>query len=177
VTTLFDAGLISGVALAGDEAACDVASLQPVFERFRDRGMGIEIHAGELLPASSVWDAVLHGSPHRIGHAVSAFSDPRLVATLAERRIHVEFCPTSNLRLGVIKSISDLPLRQALAAGVEFSINTDDPGPFECSMTSELALVTGAFGLTDVELQAIGDNSRRAGFAKHRLHRTFKSIT
>jgi hypothetical protein len=71
VTTLFDAGLISGVALAGDEAACDVASLQPVFERFRDRGMGIEIHAGELLPATSVWDAVLHRS-RRLGVLGSA---------------------------------------------------------------------------------------------------------
>jgi adenosine deaminase len=30
--------------------------------------------------------------------------------------------------------------------GPSFSINTDDPGPFACSLTSELALVANTFG-------------------------------
>ena len=169
VEALFDAGLIAGVALAGDESACDLASVQPIFERLRARGMGIEIHAGEFRDASSVWDAVLHGFPTRIGHGVAAFSDAKLVDTLAEKAIHLELCPTSNLRLGVIKHISELPVRQALRAGIEFSINTDDPGPFDCSLTSELSLVAEAFELSDAELLGIYDNTRKAAFAKSRL--------
>jgi adenosine deaminase len=168
IIALYQAGVIAGVALAGDEGACEVASVRPLFERFRATGMGIEIHAGEQRPASSVWDAVLNGFPHRIGHGVSAFTDPRLVETIAARGIHVEFCPTSNLRLRVIESVSELPVRAALAAGIDFSINTDDPGPFSCSVASELQLVAETFGLDEAALRTIGANTRRAGFAGRR---------
>lgn len=164
ILPLARAGLVTGVALAGDESAGRVRDLEDVLANLRAHGLGIEIHAGETAGPESVRDALDHGHPHRLGHAVRAFDDPALVERLARDRIHVEFCPTSNLRLGVIPAIHALPVRAALQAGVEFTINTDDPGPFGCTLTSELEAVTEAFALTDDDFKNIFRWGLRAAF-------------
>jgi adenosine deaminase len=166
ILTVAREGLIAGVALAGDEDACSVRSLAPVLDRLRDAGLGIEIHAGEQKGPESVWDALEHGRPQRIGHGVRAFEDERLLAALRERDVHLELCPTSNLRLGVIRNIDDLPIRRALALGVSFSINTDDPGPFGCTLESEMQLCERSFGLTAADLATIRASAWRARFAR-----------
>jgi adenosine deaminase len=53
ILALWDAGLICGVSLAGDESL-PLLPLRPFFERFRDSGLGIEIHAGETRGPESV---------------------------------------------------------------------------------------------------------------------------
>jgi len=165
ITALRRAGLIRGVALAGLEAEHPVRPLRPILDAFRDLGLGIEIHAGELAGVDSVQDALRHGAPDRLGHAIAAFSDDAVVAEIAERGIHIEFCPSSNLALGVVRRIEDHPIARAHALGLSFSINTDDPGPFACSMTSELQLVADTFGLGAADLARIFDNTMQAAFA------------
>jgi adenosine deaminase len=139
--------------------------LQNIFDLFRGLGLGIEIHAGEFAGPASVWDALQYGAPDRLGHAVAAFEDEALVQTLLERRIHIEFCPTSNLRLGVVRQIEQHPLGVARELGLEFSINTDDPGPFECSLTSEFELVQRTFGFTAGDFERVFQSALRAAFA------------
>ena len=165
IMALHRAGMICGVALAGDEAAHRVEPLRDLFARFRDTGMGIEIHAGEWCGPESVWDAIEHGVPDRLGHAITAFRDDRLLAEIARRGIHIEFCPTSNLRLGAVRRIEDHPLARAWTHGIDFSINTDDPGPFACSMSSELALVHRVFGYGEDEFRRVHEAVMAARFA------------
>jgi adenosine deaminase len=164
ILALARAGLVTGVALAGDELACPVRALEHFFAEFHAHGLGIEIHAGETGGPDSVRDALDFGRPHRLGHGVRAFEDPALVDRLVRERVHLEFCPTSNVRLGVVRAYEQLPIRAALRAGLEFSINTDDPGVFECSLTSELQTVTESFQLTPSELEKIFSWSLRAAF-------------
>jgi adenosine deaminase len=166
IITLARERLIVGVALAGAETACTVESLAPIFARFRDAGLGIEIHAGEQAGPASVWDALEHGRPDRIGHGVRAFEDGRLIETLCKRGVHLEFCLTSNLCLGVVRSLQEHPLGRARSLGMSFSINTDDPGPFGCSMESEVELATRTFALTVEDRAAIRANACRASFAR-----------
>lgn len=165
IAALRRAGLIRGVALAGKEAGYPVQPLERIFDGFRDLGLGIEIHAGELAGTDSVRDALAYGSPDRLGHGIAAFSDEAVVAEVAERGIHLEFCPSSNLALGVVGRIEDHPIARAHALGLSYSINTDDPGPFACSLTSELTLVADAFGFGEPELARIFDNTIAAAFA------------
>lgn len=165
IAALRGAGLICGVALAGAEADYRVRPVERFFDGFRDLGLGIEIHAGEFAGPESVWDALQYGGPTRLGHAVAAFQDDALIDTLVERRIHVEFCPTSNLRLGVVTDIEQHPLGKARDLGVEFSINTDDPGPFECSLNSEFDLVRRTFGFSASDFDNVFESSMRARFA------------
>jgi adenosine deaminase len=48
VPMLFQAGLIVGVALAGPECGHSAKPFHKTFARFREAGIGIEIHAGDL---------------------------------------------------------------------------------------------------------------------------------
>jgi adenosine deaminase len=164
IVDLAKAGLIGGIAIAGDEFACSMRDLQDPLEKVRRHDIGIEIHVGETGSPHWIRDTLDYGQPQRIGHGVRAFEDPALVERLAKQQVHVEFCPTSNLRLGVIRTIEQLPIRYALAAGIAFSINTDDPGVFQCSLTSELRLVQRQFSLSEADLERIFNDSLRAAF-------------
>lgn len=161
---LHEAGLICGVALAGPEAGFPVQPLARTFARYHEAGVKIEIHAGEWCGPESVWDALEHGSPNRIGHSTHVFEDPRLVVVLAERDIPIEMCPTSNLLTGSIAHIEEHPIRRALDRGLNIGVNTDDPGAFGCSMTSEYALLADKFGFTVEELNRLSHNALRSRF-------------
>lgn len=45
-----------------------------------------------------------------------------------------------------------------------FSVNPDDPGPFECSMESEYGLLTRVFGFEESDWRRICNNSLAARF-------------
>jgi adenosine deaminase len=164
ILMLHDAGLIAGVALAGLEQGYPVRPFRNTFARFREAGLSIEIHAGEWCGPESVWDALAHGFPDRLGHAVAVFQDSRLVERCRKERIHLEFCPTSNLKTGSIRRIEDHPVRVARELGLHFGINTDDPGAFECSMASEYQLLETVFGFGPDDLRKITADALAARF-------------
>lgn len=164
IVALRRAGLICGVALAGLETKFPVRPLRPFLDTFRDLGLGIEIHAGEFGGPDSVREALQYGAPDRLGHALAAFSDDALVAEIAERGIHIEFCPSSNLALATVQQLENHPIGRAKALGLSFSINTDDPGPFACSLASEFASVANTFGFNLDDFENVFDHTMRAAF-------------
>ena len=164
ILALYEAGLICGIAIAGPEPGFPVRPFQKVLARWHEAGLGIEIHAGEWVGAESVWDALRFGTPDRIGHGVALFDDPKLIEVFQERQIHVEMCPTSNYKTGSIKRLEDHPIRKARDVGLNFSVNTDDPGPFQCSMSSEYELLATTFDFTEADFLKIYENSLSARF-------------
>lgn len=164
ILRLHEAGLIVGVALAGPERGYPVRPLERYFARFHEAGVKIEIHAGEWVGAESVWDALKHGYPDRIGHGITLFDDARLIEIFQERQIHLEFCPTSNLTTGSIPRIKDHPIPKARALGMNFSINTDDPGPCRCTLSGEFERVVTEFGFDETDFNAIYANALAARF-------------
>jgi adenosine deaminase len=164
ILLLHGAGLIVGVALAGPEQGYPVKPFRKTFARFHEAGLNIEVHAGEWCGPESVWDALEYGYPNRIGHGVSLFQDARLIDMIRDRHIHIEMCPTSNLKTGSISRIEEHPIRKAKELGLSFSVNTDDPGAFECSMESEYALLVNVLGFSESDLQTLYANSLEARF-------------
>jgi len=164
VIRLREAGLLFGVGLAGWPEV-SIKPLSKMLARLHVAGVGIEIHAGEWAGPESVWDALEFGFPNRIGHGVRLFQDPKLVEIFQERQIHIEFCPTSNLKTGSIARIEDHPAARAKALRLNFSINTDDPGPFENSLESEFALLAEKFGFDEADFRRVFENSLAARFA------------
>jgi adenosine deaminase len=49
----------------------------------------------------------------------------------------VESCPSSNLYIGMIRSIEEHPLPRFLSAGIKTTVSTDDPGIFNTSIIHE----------------------------------------
>ena len=166
------AGLIVGVALVGIETGASVERFAPSFRRWRDAGLGIEVHAGEHSGPESVRDALEHGVPDRLGHAVAAFQVDEIVERIRLSGIHIEFCPTSNVRTGAVSDIRLHPIRAARDRGIQFSLNTDDPGAFGCSMTSEYKQAAEIFGFTEEDMRQIFRNSLAARFAPELRYET-----
>ncbi|HOU12309.1 MAG TPA: hypothetical protein PKZ84_04275 [Anaerolineae bacterium] len=164
VIALYEAGLVVGIALAGPETNQPVKTYARTLARCHETGMGIEIHAGEWCGPESVWDALAHGHPDRIGHGVGLFRDPALVALFQERQIHIEMCPTSNLKTGSVARIEEHPICLARDLGLNFSVNTDDPGPFLNSMTSEYQLLADVFGFDEADFRRIYENTLKSRF-------------
>lgn len=163
VTRLRKAGLLFGVALAGWPEV-SIQPLGPQLARLHDAGLGIEIHAGEWAGPELVWDALDYGYPDRIGHGVAIFQDQILVEHFQREGIHIEICPTSNLKTGSVECIEDHPVQRARELDLNFSINTDDPGPFENSMDSEYQLLVDVFGFDTQDFERIYQNTLRARF-------------
>ena len=161
---LYEAGLIVGIALAGPEQGHPVKPFHKAFARFHEAGLGIEVHAGEWCGPESVWDALEYGFPNRIGHGVSLFQDPRLVDLVRERQIHIEMCPTSNLKTGSVTRIEEHPISRAKELGLSFSVNTDDPGVFESSLESEYELLAHTFGFDGGDFERLYANTLGARF-------------
>ncbi len=66
-------------------------------------------HAGESTGPQTIWDALEYLGAERIGHGTSATQDPRLLAHLAEHRIPLEVCPTSNIATRVVPDYAVAP--------------------------------------------------------------------
>lgn len=168
---LYNRGLIVGLAYAGDYNSCTVASISDLFEKAHASGMGIEIHAGETRGPDCVRDALDYGRPHRIGHGLAIFQDERLLERILREDIHLEFCPTSNLILTDVRLIQSHPIDRARKLGMCYSVNTDDPGAFDCSLESEFKLLEEKLGFDSAEFERILDNTRKASFAARRCRR------
>ena len=112
--------------LDGDETAFPPAPFWEAFAIAKAGGLLAAPHAGELLGAESVADAVDSLQADRILHGVRAIEDPALVARLASTAICLDVCPTSNFKLGVFEPKTH-PLPSLLQAGVRCSVNADSP--------------------------------------------------
>jgi aminodeoxyfutalosine deaminase len=118
----------------------------PAFERARADGLASVPHAGEHMGPVSVWDALEALGADRIRHGIRAVDDPSLLAELAAREIVCDVCPISNVRTGAVASLSEHPLPQLVAAGVECSISTDDPAMFGTDLSRDYEAAC-SFGL------------------------------
>lgn len=117
---------------------CDSTELGNPPEKYKEvyelaRRLGIErltMHSGEEGPASYVRTTVEDLGILRIDHGVSSADDPEVLRMLAKRGAFLTVCPLSNVRLCVHKDVSESPIPKFMAAGVKFSINSDDPAYF-----------------------------------------------
>lgn len=161
---LYAAGLIAGVAVVGLENGGSIRHLSATLTQFKNVGLGIEIHAGEHSGPEDVWEALEFGLADRIGHGIGAFQDDVLIDHLQDQRIHLEFCLTSNLCTGSIQGWEEHPILLALERGISFSLNTDDPGLFACSLTDEFELAIKHYGFSDEDFSTIYSHALEARF-------------
>ena len=164
---------VVALSIDGNEAAAGRTEprFAEAFRRAGAAGLKRTVHAGESSGPEGVRDAIECLGADRIDHGVRAIEDAALVALLAERRIPLGICPTSNLVLGVIASIGAHPIEPLRRAGVPVSINTDDPALLGASLEGDYALCRAAFGWADDEVRAIAATSIEASFANEDIKR------
>jgi adenosine deaminase len=155
---------ITGLDLAGDEANYPGEEFVDHFSKARDVGWHITVHAGEIADASSIWQAVQQLGAERIGHGLSAVSDPILMDHLAEHKIGVECNLTSNVQTSTVNEYKVHPLRTFLEHGILASINTDDPGISNVTIAHEYDMALNRAGLTPEMVQQAQKNALATAF-------------
>lgn len=123
--------------LAGNEAEYPSHPFYGIFKEARQAGLHVTIHAGEWGPAVNVKEAIDELGAERIGHGVRVMEDRGIVAMVNERGTAFEVCVTSNYQSGVVRSLETHPLMSMLEAGVNVTINTDDPSISRITLSHE----------------------------------------
>jgi adenosine deaminase/aminodeoxyfutalosine deaminase len=154
---------IIGIGLGGDERRTGSAPFRALYERAREQGLRLTNHAGETTGPEGIWEALSIGT-ERIGHALSAGQDPKLMEELKARGTPLELNPTSNVRTGMCASFAEHPLRRYFDAGLLVTINSDDPAFFGSDLANEYLLAHTQQGFSRDELRQLASNSIRASF-------------
>jgi adenosine deaminase len=105
----------------------------------------------------------------RIDHGVRAIEDPRLVRELADRRVVLDCCPTSNVVLGVYPSYEEHPLPALRDAGVRVTLGSDDPPYFGATIAGEYRVCAERMGLSEDDLREITRTAIDAAFCDDAL--------
>jgi aminodeoxyfutalosine deaminase len=148
-----------GFGLGGPEIGVPRPQFEPHFTAARAAGLRSVPHAGETTGSETVWHALRLLGAERIGHGTSAAADPELLAHLAEHRIPLEVCPSSNIATRAVATMAEHPLRTFVEAGVVVTINSDDPPMFGTSLNREYEI---AADLLDLDERGIADLARAA---------------
>jgi adenosine deaminase len=158
---------VVALSIDGNEAAAGRTGprFADAFHRAGAAGLKRTVHAGESSGPEGVRDAVELLGADRIDHGVRAIDDPAVVALLAERRIPLGICPSSNLTLGLYPSLAEHPIERLRRAGIPVSVNTDDPALLGVTLVSEYESCAAAFGWSADDIRSVAHTSIDSSFA------------
>ena len=141
-------GALSGIGLDSSEKGNPPGAWRDIYAEAKRSGIKRTAHAGEEGPVEYIREAVNELDVERIDHGIRLVEDDELMRELAARHLLVTVCPLSNVRLQCVESVQQLPIRRFLDAGVDFSINSDDPAYFGGYILDNYCAVQEAFDLS-----------------------------
>ncbi|MFJ7171411.1 adenosine deaminase [Citrobacter freundii] len=165
---------ITALDLAGDELGFPGSLFMSHFNQARDAGWRITVHAGEAAGPESIWQAIKELGAERIGHGVKAIEDRALMDYLAEHRIGIESCLTSNIQTSTVASLAAHPLKTFLEHGVIASLNTDDPAVQGVDIIHEYTIAAPAAGLTREQIRQAQINGLEMAFLSNEEKRALR---
>lgn len=120
-----------------------VKTFQKAFDIAREAGLGLTFHTGEVTDADEVKKVMNIIKPDRLGHGVKCITDKSVMSMIREKDVILEICPTSNLRLGVVKNLDEFHnIFETLRLNdVKFCINSDGPVFLNISVNSEFTML------------------------------------
>jgi adenosine deaminase len=170
---------VVALGLAGNEAKGSPELFTRWFEKARSEGLHSVPHAGETMGPASVWGALHQLGAERIGHGARSIEDPQLLAYLVQQQIPLEICPLSNVCLGVYPSLNEHPLPRLYAAGVPFSVNSDDPPLFNTTLNDNIFTLYDPLHLSLETIDEILLNGVRQSFLdvgqKQQMEQAFRA--
>lgn len=155
---------IAGYGLGGPEVGHPPRKFERVFAEIRRQGFKVVMHAGEEGGADYVREAVEVIGVDRVDHGVRAEEDPALMRQLAASRVPLTVCPLSNVKLKVVKSLAEHNIARLLRAGLNVTMNSDDPSYFGGYMNDNYIACQETLGLTRDEIRTIAENGIDAAF-------------
>lgn len=159
--------------LAGPEAFKKTSLYAPLFNKAKEYGLNVIIHAGEACGNESILEAKELGAK-RIGHGVHLNLDKENIEKVKD--LTFEFCPTSNIQTKSILSYKDNPLRKFINLGLKVTINADNMTVSNTNVLKEFRHMYQTFNLSKEEIFALLNNSLDASFASSETKKELKKV-
>jgi adenosine deaminase len=167
--------------IGGDELSVRSREFRGVYLKAADCGLHRLIHAGEIGGPEKIREAVEILGVERVGHGIAAIHDVALMDLLADRRIALEICPTSNVRTGALaRQVGDEraalvqhPMARLIRHGVPVVLSTDDPAMFHTTLGEEYQRAQ-EMGLTEKELEEVVERGFAYSFEGKKRARRFR---
>lgn len=157
--------------LAGSENGYPAGDHVEAFDEIHSAFLKKTVHAGEAYGPESIFQAITKLHADRIGHGLRLF-DPshirdgsiadreqyieRLANYIADKRITIEVCITSNLQTCPdIATVADHSIGEMLAHNLSISFCTDNRLVSHTSVTKEIELALSAFDIPPKQLKDI----------------------
>ncbi len=167
---LRDEGLpVVGFDLAGEESGYPAVHHKEAFQFAHQNFLRKTVHAGEAYGPESIFQAITECYANRIGHGTFLFCEAaiklksikdkkRYIAQLAEyianQRITIEVCPTSNLQtIPEFSTLGDHPIQQMVDNSLSVSVSTDNRLVSHTTVTNELLLCSQHLNLTATQFR------------------------
>lgn len=164
---------IAAVGLDSSEVGNPPSKFANVFRKAKDEGFLLVAHAGEEAGYDYVREAldILH--VQRIDHGIQSINDEDLLIYLKNGQIPLTVCPLSNLKLKVVKTLSEHPLKRLLDKGVKVTVNSDDPAYFGGYLNENFLQTAEALQLDKKDIYQLAKNSFEASFISDELRNIY----
>lgn len=165
---------IAAIDLAGDEIAYPAHLFINHFQRVREAGLPVTVHAGEAAGPESIWAAIKLLGATRIGHSVAAQHSQYLMDYMREHQIGIESCLTSNYQTACVSNLKNHPVTCFLKNDIPVCLNTDDPGVSNITLHSEYMLAKNVLCLTQQQIATLQQHSIDMAFLSEQQKNALK---
>lgn len=149
--------------ICGPELAQPIRNFRSIYRKAKSAGLVLKAHTGEFGTADDVLEAAVELELQEVHHGIAAAASPLIMQWLADQRIRLNVCPSSNVMLGRTKDYASHPVRKLYDAGVPVTINTDDLLIFNQSVSEEYLNLYLCGLMSAVELNEIRECGLRSG--------------
>ena len=153
--------------IMGDEKL-GTEKFKEIYKKAGKLGWILKAHVGEFEGVSYIERAIDDLNLDAINHGLAAVQSDEIMKYLADSKIMLNICPTSNVLLSRVESYEKHPIRQFVGRGILCSINTDDLLVFDQTVSQEYLNLYNNGVLNSDELNEIRENGLTKCLTKKR---------
>ncbi len=153
--------IFHSIDLYGDELAQPIETFIPIYKKAKSCGLRLKAHVGEWGSAEDIREAVEVLELDEVQHGISAINSKEVMRYLESNKIRLNITPTSNLKLGRVKSLKEHPIKTFFHSGIDVTINSDDILIFDSAVSKEYLRLYQSETLSANELNDIRLNGLR----------------
>ena len=159
---LLSHGYFKSIDICCNEFAQPIKNFKYLYRKALSYGLKLIAHVGEFGTADDVMEAVEELELNEVHHGIAAANSDFIMNWLANHKIQLNVCPTSNVMLGLVENYKVHPIRKLYSAGIPVTINTDDLLIFNQTISQEYMNLYNCGLLSAEEL----DEIRRIGLSE-----------
>ena len=109
-----ESGFFQSIDLYDHQEACAPEAVEPLYAKAGAAGMKLKAHVGEFGGAAEIRRTVELLALEEVQHGIGAAESVEVMRWLAENKIRLNVCPTSNVMLDAVTDLARHPIRSCL---------------------------------------------------------------